>query len=263
DGSGRREHTRLPAPTGAIQVQGLAVVTPQNDRLVLADINFAVSAGEIIGVVGLSGTGKTSLLRALAGAVLPTRGHIRFDGASSADWDPEQLARHIGYLPQNFVLFPGTVKENISRFRGDLGDDPEMIDEQTIAAARAIGAHEMILQMPQGYDTPIGSGGIGLSSGQTQRIAIARALYGSPRLLVLDEPTAHLDANAQHAFMKTLSQLRGTGTTVIYATHSGDILASADKLLLLANGRIERFAPLAEVASAVDRPVSHSPRKVS
>jgi ATP-binding cassette subfamily C protein len=261
-----RDYTLLPAPLGAIQVERLVVAAPMTDRVALADASFAIAPGEIIGVVGASGAGKSTLLRAIAGATLPARGHIRFDGASSTDWDPERLAVHIGYLPQNFILFPGTVKENIARFRTLLGDDPAAVDAAVIEAAGQIDAHEMILRLPNGYDTLIGTGGIGLSAGQTQRIAIARALYGKPSILILDEPTAHLDGQAQHAFVKLLSGLRKDRTTVLFATHSGDILASADKLLLLREGRVERFGPLSQVKADTrpkGRPVSHVPQKAS
>lgn len=257
-----REHTRLPDPTGAFQVERLTVLAPLSDRVALADVSFAIEAGEVIGIVGPSGAGKSTLLRALAGAALPVRGHIRLDGASTADWDSEQLSRHIGYLPQSCALFPGTVKENISRFRGLLGEGGPQLDADVIAAARHIGAHEMILRLPHGYDTPVGGGGQGLSAGQTQRIAIARALFGNPRLLFLDEPTAHLDGPAQHAFIKMLSTVRSLGTTVLFATHSGDILASADRMLLLKEGRVESLGPISEVLPRL-RPKAHIAKKTS
>lgn len=256
-----RHHTQLPAPRGALSVERLMVANPSNDRIALAEISFEVAAGDIVGVVGLSGAGKSTLLRTIAGATQPARGHVRFDGASAQDWNSEQLARHIGFLPQNFALFPGTVKENIARFRGVIEDDGT-IDAAVIEAANSVGAHEMILRLPEGYDTPIGTGGLGLSAGQSQRIALARALFGKPRILLLDEPTAHLDTVAQHAFMKTLSALRVEGFTVLFATHSSDILASADKVLLLKEGRLERYGSLIEASSAA-RPVSHVSQKVA
>jgi ATP-binding cassette subfamily C protein len=260
DPADERRHTHLPAPTGAITAERLTVASPDGTRVALAEASFAVAAGEIVGVVGMSGAGKSTLLATLAGATTPARGAVRLDGASTADWDPDALARHIGYLPQSFVLFPGTVKENISRFRGALGDDAASVDAAAVAAAQAIGAHEMILRLPQGYDPPLGAGGSGLSAGLTQRIALARALYGSPRLLLLDEPTAHLDAEAQHAFRRTLTECRKSGATVLFATHSGDILAGCDKMLLLREGRVERFGPIAETVPAL-RPVPHTPQK--
>lgn len=259
-GEAPRAHTKLPAPTGAINVERLTVLTPMTNRVALAEINLSVSAGEIIGIVGQSGAGKSTLLRAIAGSVTPARGNVRFDGGSREDWDQEELARHIGYLPQSFILFPGTVKENISRFRGTLGDDPEMLDAAAIEAARGICAHEMIQRLPDGYDTKIGTGGVGLSSGQTQVIAIARALFGKPKILLFDEPTAHLDAQTQHAFAKLLSSARAEGTTILFSTHASDLLASTDKLLLLRDGKIERFGKLADTAPPF-RPVSHTPQK--
>lgn len=257
-----RSYTRLPNPTGALLVERLTVANPSSGRVALAEASFAVTAGDVVGVVGLSGAGKSTLLRAIAGAVGVTRGTIRIDGASIADWDPEQLSRHTGFLPQNFILFPGSVRDNISRFRASLGEDPVQLDEAVVAAARQIGAHEMILRLPDGYDTLIGTGGIGLSAGQTQRIAIARALFGEPSLLLLDEPTAHLDTQAQHEFIKTLASLRRRGATVLFATHSTDMLAAASKVLVLKDGRAERLSPIAE-ALAPAQPVSHTPQKAS
>lgn len=253
-----RRFTALPAPTGALQVERLTVLAPMSDRVALADMSFAVASGEVIGIVGPSGAGKSTLLRALAGAARPIRGHIRFDGASSVDWDPQHLSRNIGYLPQSFMLFPGTVKENIARFRDGSDEDQAAIDAAAVAAAQAIGAHEMILRLPDGYDTVIGVGGMGLSAGQSQRIALARALFGAPRILLLDEPTAHLDGQAQHAFIKMLSGARAHGTTILFATHSGDILASADKMLVVKDGRLERLGSLAETMTPA-RPASHTP----
>ncbi|WP_331010247.1 type I secretion system permease/ATPase [Sphingomonas sp.] len=258
-----RAATRLPAPTGRVQVEQLTILTPQNDRVAVEGASFVIEPGEIIGVVGLSGAGKSTLLRALAGAAIPTRGAVRFDSASSQDWDTELLAEHVGYLPQEFVLFPGTIKDNISRFRIDLGEDVERIDAAVIEAAQTVGAHEMILRLPQGYDTPIGVGGVGLSAGQTQRIALARALFGSPRILILDEPNAHLDAEADHALRQLIGRLRTAGTTVILAAHSGDLLASVDKLLLLQNGRVARFGPISDMVTDRVKPVSHRPQEVA
>jgi ATP-binding cassette subfamily C protein len=254
--------TRLPDPTGRVQVEQLTIMTPQDDRIAVENASFVVEAGEIIGVVGLSGAGKSTLLRALAGATVATRGTVRFDSGSSQDWDPEELARHVGYLPQEFVLFPGTVKDNISRFAIDLGADVPDIDAAVVRAAQTIGAHETILRLPRGYDTVIGMGGVGLSAGQTQRIALARAIFGEPRILILDEPNAHLDAEADRALRQLLVRMRAEKRTVILSAHSGDLLASVDKLLLLQNGRVARFGPVSDLVTERVKPVSHRPQEV-
>lgn len=261
DDYSERVPTRLPDPTGRVQVEQLTIMTPQDDRIAVEGATFTVEPGEIIGVVGLSGAGKSTLLRALAGSTVPSRGTVRFDAASSQDWDPEELARHVGYLPQEFVLFPGTVKDNISRFAIDVGANIAAIDAAVVRAAQTIGAHEMILRLPQGYDTPIGMGGVGLSAGQTQRIALARALFGDPRILILDEPNAHLDAEADQALRKLLVRMRAARCTVILAAHSGDLLASVDKLLLLQNGRVARFGPISDMVTKRVEPVSHRPQE--
>jgi len=234
--------THLPAATGLVEVERLAVLTPQNERVALAGVSFRVEPGEFIGVAGLSGSGKSTLLRALAGATAPANGSVRYDGSAYADWDPEQIARQIGYLPQDFALFPGTVKENISRFAGMLGEaDETTIDARAIEAAKLVGVHDMIVRLPNGYQTPIGLGGVGLSAGQTQRIALARAFYGQPRILIFDEPNAHLDAEAEAALIAALADQKAKGVTVIIAAHSGEMLAAADKVLILQNGQVARF----------------------
>jgi PrtD family type I secretion system ABC transporter len=252
-------HTKLPNPTGRVVVENLTVLTPQNERVALAGVGFEVNPGEVIGIVGLSGSGKSTLLRALVGATQPKTGAVRYDGAAYSDWDADQIARAIGYLPQDFVLLPGTVKENISRFDGELGLDPAAIDAAVVEAAQQAGLHSMVLHLPQGYETKIGFNGVGLSAGQMQQIALARALYGAPKILILDEPNAHLDSEAEHGFIKLLSELRLKGATVIMAAHTGTVLASCDRLLLLKNGRVVRFGTVPANVALVQpgRPVSH------
>ena len=246
DGAPAREHTALPAPTGAVQLEQLTVCAPLTGRVLLSEIGFAVEPGTIVGIVGHSGAGKSTLLRAIAGAVAPQAGHVRFDGTSRADWDAERLAEHVGFVPQDSILFPGTVKENITRFRRPNDAQEAMrLDAAAIAAAQAIGAHDMIARLPQGYDTLLDIGGTGLSAGQAQQVAIARALFGDPAVLVLDEPTAHLDAEAQRAFAALLVRMREARRTVLFATHSTDVLAGADMLLVLEAGRIAQFGPIA------------------
>ena len=245
-----KERTRLPDPTGKVAVENITVLTPQNDRIALSGVSFTVDAGEQIGLVGLSGAGKSTLLRVLAGALYPRSGAIRFDGAAYADWDPNQIARAIGYLPQEFVLFPGTVKENISRFDAELRPS-DLIDQDVVAAARDVGVHDMILHLPQGYDTRIGHGGVGLSAGQTQRIALARAVYGRPKILILDEPNAHLDKEAEFHFIELLSEMRRRGTTVIIAAHNPDVLATIDRLVVIENGRVARIGTINQTGQRV------------
>jgi PrtD family type I secretion system ABC transporter len=209
--------TALPRPKGDISVEGVLVLSPHGDRVGLADVSFAISAGEMLAVTGPSGSGKSSLMRALAGAAVIARGAIRLDGASLGDWPAQALAQHVGYMPQEFTLFPGTIKENISRFANWV--DQDEVDRLTVEAAKRIGAHEMILRTPNGYDTRVGLGGLGMSGGQTQRIALARAMFGSPAVLVLDEPDAHLDLEGESALAAALHQLRLEGVTIIAAAH--------------------------------------------
>jgi len=263
-----RPATRLPAPTGVLEVEQLTVLNAARDGAILHGVGFRAGAGEVIGVVGPSGAGKSTLLRAIAGAVRPDQGAIRFDGAEIGDYDAERLALHLGYMPQDASLFSGTVKENIARFRNHLDDHPERIDEQVIAAARTAAAHEMILRLPQGYDTPLGIGGRGLSAGQAQRIALARALFGEPPVLLLDEPNAHLDSDGEGALAVTLSGLKGRGVTVLIVAHRTGVLMAADKLMVLRAGRIEQFGAREEVMSRITgvrplRPIAAVPAAMS
>jgi ATP-binding cassette subfamily C protein len=242
-------YMHLPSPKGDIALENVSALSPSRDRVALADVSFKIEAGQFVGVVGSSGAGKSTLLRLLAGAALADKGVVRIDGSAFDDWDPERLALYIGFLPQDFLLFPGTISENISRFRVHLGIDPEIVDAETIEAAKSAGAHEMILRLPQGYATRVGLGGTGLSAGQTQRIALARALFGRPSMVILDEPNAHLDGEGEHQLIACLERLRDDGVTVIVAAHRGSVLAAADRLLLLNNGRVELFGRLADVAT--------------
>jgi PrtD family type I secretion system ABC transporter len=247
------EKTVLPRPEGDIAVEALTMLTPLANRIGIADVSFTVEAGQMIGILGPSGSGKSSLMRALAGAAMPARGAVRIDGAATSTWPTGQLARHIGYLPQDFVLFPGTVKDNISRFHAYGPDADESIDEMTIAAARSIGIHELILRLPEGYDTKVGLGGVGLSGGQTQKIALARAVYGSPSILILDEPNAHLDLEGEGHLCSLLKALREQKVTVIIAAHRGPLLATADKMMVLNGGRIQSFGTLADLGATMRR----------
>lgn len=234
----------LPAPQGALSVEGVGVRAPSGDRVLLFNASFRAAPGEIIGVIGPSGAGKSTLLRAVAGAVVPDLGAVRLDGAKLTDWDPDQLGGHIGYVPQDIGLLPGTVADNIARFSRDGHADADIV-----SAARAVGAHDMILALPKAYDTEIGAGGRGLSVGQAQRVALARAFYRSPVLLALDEPNAHLDVDGERALVTALEHARRRGATAIVVAHSASFIAVADKLLVVRDGRIEAFGPREQIAA--------------
>jgi ATP-binding cassette subfamily C protein len=261
------EPLHLPAPRGAVSLERVSVMTPTLERIALADVNLDIEPGAFIGVVGPSGAGKSTLLRVIAGAIDPRAGVVRIDGAARREWDAERLARHIGFLPQEFLLFSGSIRDNISRFRGYLDDNAQGVDMETVIAAQAAGAHEMILRLPDGYATQVGAGGAGLSAGQTQRIALARALFGDPSILILDEPNAHLDADGEAQLVQSLAEQKAKGVTILVAAHRGAVLSAADKLLMLKEGRVEMFGGLADVlatmrgAQPVDAAASPAPRK--
>jgi len=243
---GARDRTGLPAPQGALSVEGVGIRAPGSDRALLFNASFRASPGEIIGVVGPSGAGKSTLLRAAVGAITPDQGVVRLDGAKLSDWDPEQLGRYVGYLPQDIGLLPGTVADNIARFNRDGGHDS---DADIVAAARAVGAHEMILGLAKGYDTEVGAGGRGLSVGQAQRVALARAFYRNPTFFALDEPNAHLDNDGERALIAVLDVVRSRGATVLVVAHSSSLVGVVDKLLVIRDGRIEAFGPRDQVAA--------------
>jgi ATP-binding cassette subfamily C protein len=239
--------TVLPAPKGMLSAEKLSVLDPSRGVPILLDISFTAQPGELIALVGPSGAGKSTLLRALSGGLTPDAGSIRLDGASYADWEPDRLARHIGYAPQEPTLFPGSVHNNIARFQNHVGRGGEELDEAVVRAAQAAGAHEMILRLPEGYDTVLGPGGAGLSAGQMQRLAIARALFDNPVIMLLDEPNAHLDGDADALLIRTLMALKAQGATLIVSAHRTGILQVADKILVVQEGRIQAFGTKDEV----------------
>ncbi len=239
----------LPAPQGALEVRGLVKLAPdrgdgaQRARLLDA-VGFSLAPGAGLGVVGPSACGKSTLARLIVGAAHADAGEIRLDGATRDQWHPDALGRHVGYLPQQVELLPGTLRDNIARF------DAAASDAAVIAAARAAGVHEMILRLPDGYGTEVGGGETPLSGGQMQRIGLARALYGEPMLIVLDEPNAHLDQAGEAALTEALHDRRAAGATVIVMAHRIGALAAVDRLIVLEDGRITEDGPRDEVLRA-------------
>ncbi len=243
--------TALPAPKGLVEIDGLTVQHPDHKAFILQGISFRVMPGELVGVAGPSGVGKSTLARLIVGADAYEVGTIRFDGAERRDWDPERLARYIGYLPQDSALFGGTVRDNICRFETASDNSETGIDEAVVAAAKLAGVHEMILQLPHGYNTMLGLNGQGLSGGQAQRVALARALYRDPAVLVLDEPNAYLDSAGEIALIEAMTAVCKRGGSVIIIAHRTSVLERASKLLMLANGRVQFFGTPQQWAEAV------------
>lgn len=243
-----RESMPLPAPRGNLAVESLYGAPPGINKSTVANISFQLPAGKALGITGHSGAGKSSLVRLLIGVWAPLAGSVRLDGVNLSDWDREQVGPYIGYLPQDIELFPGTVAENIARF-GKLAPD------QVVEAARSVGAHQMILELPDGYDTILGPNGANLSGGQRQRIGLARALYGSPSLIVLDEPTSNLDADGEASVRQVIEQLRRAAKTVIVIAHRPALLGGTDLLMVMQRGFIVRLGPAHEIIPQITRPV--------
>ena len=246
------ESTTLPRPTGRIDVEKVSYVPHGVREPVIRQASFHLDGGEILGVVGPSGAGKTTLVRLIVGSLPPTAGHVRLDGADVGAWPAADRGRHVGYLPQNVELFAGTVRDNIARM-GEAGD------EDVVAAAKLAGAHETVLRLPNGYDTLIGAGGVPISGGQHQRIGLARAVFGNPALLVLDEPNAHLDAEGEQALVETVVGMREKGATIILIAQRAGIMVQVDKMLVLQAGTITGFGPRDEVLGKLRRPVTPAP----
>lgn len=233
--SEQEERTELPEPKGNLKVEQLFATVPGTREALLRGISFSVNQGEVLAIIGPSGSGKSSLVRHLVGAMTPAAGAVRLDGTEMHHWDPEQLGRYLGYLPQDVKLFGGSVAENISRFE----DDPE--DTNVVAAATLAGAHEMIQKLSNGYETNVGDGGMFLSGGQRQRVGLARAVYRYPSLVVLDEPNSNLDSMGEKALASCIQELKAMGKTVVLVTHKTNLLALSDKTLMLMNGTVEKF----------------------
>jgi ATP-binding cassette, subfamily C, bacterial len=230
----------LPRPRGALTAQAATLYLPGLARPILREINFAIAPGESLGIIGPSGAGKSTLARLITGIHAPSGGVVRLDGANVAQWDRKDFGRHVGYLPQEIELFSDIVAANIARFAA--GQDQDIVK----AALRA-GVHEMILALPQGYETPIGEGGVNLSGGHRQRIALARALYGDPSLVVLDEPSSNLDMEGDVALAHCLGKLKEEGRTVVIISHRHVNLGTVDKILVLNGGVVAMFGPSREV----------------
>ncbi|MGO2200538.1 type I secretion system permease/ATPase [Pseudomonas helleri] len=233
----------LPVPRGELAVEQLSASAPGTRRATLSNLSFTLHAGQVLGVIGPSGCGKSTLARLLVGVWQPLAGKVRLDGAQLSQWDKQQLGPHLGYLPQDIQLFAGTIAQNIARFA-------QVDADKVLAAAQMAGVHSLILQMPEGYDTRLGDGGAGLSGGQKQRIGLARALYGLPALIVLDEPNANLDEAGEQALLQAIAQLKQLKRTLILITHKPNVLTLTDQLLILREGQLQAYGPTAKVLAA-------------
>jgi ATP-binding cassette subfamily C protein len=245
--------TLLQDPCKRLSVEGVSVVPPGDQKIVVQDVTFALEAGSGLGIIGPSGSGKSSLLRSLVGVWQPARGKVRLDAAALDQWSSDVLGRHIGYLPQDVELFAGSIAQNIARF------DPEASSDEIIAAATDAGVHGMIVKMRDGYDTQIGEQGHVLSAGQAQRIGLARALYGEPFLIVLDEPNSNLDTEGDEALTRAVRAARERGAIVIVVAHRPIGIEGVDMLLVLNDGRMQAFGPKEAVLGQVLQRVSPPP----
>jgi ATP-binding cassette, subfamily C, bacterial exporter for protease/lipase len=242
----KAEAMALPAPKGMLQVEALTAGAPGSTVAILKSVQFALRPGEVLAVIGPSASGKTTLARLLVGLWPAMAGKVRLDGADVFTWDKAELGPHVGYLPQGIELFDGTLAENIARF-GEV--EPAKIE----AAAKAVGLHEYIMELPQGYESPVGREGAMLSGGQRQRVGLARAIYGDPAFVVLDEPNSSLDEAGDAALAAAILELKGRGTTFVVMTHRTSILGVVDKLMVLREGQVQAFGPRDEVLAALKK----------
>lgn len=238
--------TELPPLTGAVEAERLVFALRAGEAPLIKGVSFALEPGEYLGLIGPSGSGKSSLLRLLTGVWPVQSGAVRYDGAELTQWNPHSLGRQIGYLPQDIELFPGTVSENIARMA-------EVDSAQVIEAAQAAGAHDMILRLARGYDTEVGPGGMALSGGQRQRIGLARALYARPRVVILDEPNSNLDAEGEAILANVLRELKVQGTTLIVVSHRRALLAEADRLMVMKEGAVALYGPSRSVTEKLSQ----------
>jgi ATP-binding cassette subfamily C protein len=254
----RATPTLLQNPSSRLSVEAVTMVPPGDQRIIVQDVTFALTAGNGLGIIGPSGSGKSSLVRALVGVWQPVRGKVRIDGAALDQWSSDVLGRHVGYLPQDVELFAGSVAQNICRF------DPEANSDGIIAAAKEAGVHEMIIKMREGYDTQVGDQGTALSAGQAQRVALARALYGNPFLIVLDEPNSNLDTEGDEALTRAIRSARERGAIVVVVAHRPIGIEAVDQILVLRDGRMQAFGPKETVLAQVlqSRVPAPSPIKI-
>lgn len=233
----------LPPPQGSLSVEKITIAAPSTGSVILSDVTFELSAGQAVGIIGPSGGGKSTLARGLTGVWPLLRGDVRLDGADLGQWDPDELGHHVGYLPQEISLIDASISENICRL------DPEADGKKILAAAQAAGVHEMIVRLPQGYETPLGPNGCALSAGQRQRIALARALYDDPFLVVLDEPNSNLDAEGESALTQAILGVRARGGIVVVIAHRPSALAAVDMVGVIQNGKLAAFGPKEEIVA--------------
>ena len=231
---------KLARPRGQISVEHLSYVVPGTNRYLLRGVSFSLAPGEVLGIIGPSGAGKSTLARHLVGVLSPTTGAVRLDSADIDQWVRNSLGHHLGYLPQDIELFADTVAANISRFQ--LG-----MDDEVVRAAQAAGVHDLMLRLPQGYNTPVGEGGAVLSGGYRQRLALARAVFGDPRLVVLDEPSSNLDQDGDIALKNCINQLKQRGATVVLVSHRPSTIDVVDKILVLRDGTVDLFGSRLDV----------------
>ena len=252
----RPPQTLLQTPSSQLSVEGVSIAAPGDQKVIVQDVSFTLAAGHGLGVIGPSGSGKSSLIRALVGVWLPFRGKVRLDGAALDQWSSDLLGRHIGYLPQDVELFTGTVAQNICRF------DPEAKSDEIIAAAKEAGVHDMIIKMRDGYNTHVGEQGSALSAGQAQRVALARAVYGDPFRIVLDEPNSNLDTEGDEALTRAVRGARERGAIVVVVAHRPIGIEGVDQILVLKDGRMQAFGPKEQVLAQVLQPRVAAPTPI-
>jgi ATP-binding cassette, subfamily C, bacterial len=249
--------TRLPDPKGEIVVEKLAYGVPSSRDMIIKHVSFGVYPGTSVALIGSTGAGKSTLGRLLIGALPATSGTVRLDGSDLRNWDPRQLGRNVGYLPQDVELFPGTIAENIARFRA------EATSEDIVAAAKFAGVHDLIVRLKDGYETVVQERGAPLSGGQRQRVALARAFFGNPKVVVLDEPDAALDTDGEAALIGALNNARAAGMTVIVTTQRRNILSAIERVLVVRDGMVEMYGPrdavLAKIAQAAQTAAAQKP----